>query len=211
MRTITETKNIYKYEALSKEAKETVKQWYLDDEFKTQDFEEITLEGLYELFKNSKLKVQFSLNFCQGDGLNIYGKLNLMDVFTAIRNPENKELFEEYNYKFSEYEQKTIEAYMKVCGNEIELPWNNSGYCYCVADEVNFTNEWIEELQYCDYSNIKFDIIEKMKSLIIEIFKTLSSAYEKIGYDYLYEVDEEELKYACEVNEWEFLKDGTLY
>ena len=141
MRTITETKNIYKYEELSEEAKETVKQWYLNDEFMAQDFEETTLERLYELFKNSKLKVQFSLNSCQGDGLNIYGKLNLMDVFTAIRNPENKELFEKYNYEFSEYEQKTIEAYMKVCGNEIELPCNNSGYSYCVADEVNFANE----------------------------------------------------------------------
>ena len=211
MRTITETKNIYKYEELSEEAKETVKQWYLDDEFRTQDFEEITLEELHELFKNSKLKVQFSLNFCQGDGLNIYGKLNLMDVFTAIRNPENKELFEKYNDEFSEHEQRTIEAYMEVCGREIELPWNNSGYCYCVADEVNFTNEWIEELQYCDYNNIKFDIIEKMESLIIKIFETLSSTYEKIGYNYFYEVDEEELKDACEANEWEFLKDGTLY
>jgi hypothetical protein len=210
MRTITETKNIYKYEELSEEAKETVKQWYLNDEFRTQDFEEITLEELHELFKNSKLKVQFSLNSCQGDGLNIYGKLNLMNVFSAIRNTENKELFEKYNYKFSEYEQKTIEAYMKVCGNEIELPYN-SRYCYCVADEINFANEWIEELQYCDYSNIKFDIIEKMESLIIEIFETLSSTYEKIGYDYFYEVDEEELKDACEANEWEFLKDGTLY
>ena len=134
-----------------------------------------------------------------------------MDVFTAIRNPENKELFEKYNYEFSEYEQKTIEAYMKVCGNEIELPCNNSGYSYCVADEVNFANEWIEELQYCNYSNIKFDIIEKVESLIIEIFETLSSTYEKIGYDYFYEVDEEELQEMCEFNEWEFLEDGTLY
>ena len=210
MKTITETKNIYKYEELSEEAKETVKQWYLDDEFRAQDFEEITLEGLHELFKNSKLKVQFSLNFCQGDGLNIYGKLNLMDVFTAIKNPENKELFEKYNDKFSEHEQRTIEAYIEVCGNEIELPYNRN-YCYCISDKIDFANEWIEELQYCDYSNIKFGIIEKVESLIIEIFETLSSTYEKIGYDYFYEVDEEELQEMCESNEWEFLEDGTLY
>ena len=211
MRTITETKNIYKYEELSEEAKETVKQWYLDDEFRTQDFEEITFEELHELFKNSKLKVQFSLNSCQGDGLNIYGKLNLMDVFTAIRNPENKELFEKYNDEFSEHKQRIIEAYMEVCGREIELPWNNSGYCYCVADEVNFTNEWIEELQYYNYKNIDIETIEKMENLIVEIFENLSATYEKYGYNYIYEVDEEELQETCESNEWEFLEDGTLY
>lgn len=209
MRTITETKNIYKYEELSEEAKETVKQWYLDNEFRTQDFEEIILEELHELFKNSKLKVQFSLNSCQGDGLNIYGKLDLMDVFTAIRNPKNKELFEQYNDEFSELEKKTIEAYMKVCGSEIELPYNNSGYYYCVANEIDFADEWIENLQYYDYKNIKVETIEKMENLIVEIFETLSAIYEKYGYNYLYEADEEELQEAC--NEWEFLEDGTLY
>lgn len=210
MRTITETKNIYKYEELSEEAKEKVKQWYLNDEFRTDNFEEITLEGLYELFKNSKPKVQFSLNFCQGDGLNIYGKFNLMDIFNAIRNPKNKELFKQYNDEFSEHEQKTIEGYMEVCGREIELPYN-SHYCYCVANEIDFADEWIENLQYYDYKNIDVKTIEKMESLIIEMFETLSARYEKIGYDYLYEVDEEEVKDMCEANEWEFLKDGTLY
>ena len=50
-----------------------------------------------------------------------------------------------------------------------------------------------------------------MESLIIGIFETISSTYEKIGYDYLYEVDEEEEKNACEANEWAFEKDGKIY
>lgn len=210
MRTITETKNIYKYEELSEEAKETVKQRYLNDDFRLQEFENIYAEDLRYLFNNSDLKMQFSLSYCQGDGLNIYGKLDLTDVFTVIKNPKNKELFKQYNNEFSEHEQRTIEAYMEVCGREIELPYN-SRYCYCVANEIDFANEWIENLQYYNYKNIDVETIEKMENLIVEIFENLSATYEKYGYNYLYEVDEEELQETCESNEWEFLEDGTLY
>jgi len=147
MEVVTREYKVYNFSELSEDAKEKAKQWYLDDDFRPQEFENIYTEDLHYLFNNSDLKMQFSLSYCQGDGLNIYGKLDLMDVFAAIRDTDHSGgQFKQYKDLFSEHEQKTIEAYMEACGREIELPYNRH-YCYCVDDRVDFADEWIEIFQ----------------------------------------------------------------
>ena len=39
----------------------------------------------------------------------------------------------------------------------------------------------------------------------------LCSDYEKYGYDFFYNVDDEVIEETCEANEWEFLEDGTFF
>ena len=211
MEIITREYKVYSFSELSEEAKDKVKQWYLDDDFRTYDFENIYTEDLKYLFNNSDLKLQFSLSYCQGDGLNIYGKLDLMDVFHAIRDTKHSgDLFVQYKDLFSEYEQKTIEAYMEVCGREVELPYNRH-YCYCIDDRIDFANDWIESLEYCRYKNIQIDTIRKMEKLVGRMFENLSATYEKYGYDYFYNADDEVVNEACEANGWRFLEDGTFF
>lgn len=212
MRTVTKTYNVYKYNELSEEAKEKVKQWYLDDDFRPQVFENSCMDALNTLFPNSDLKVQFSLSSCQGDGFNIYGKLDLSDVFYACNVAHNvaHNTLDEFENYMTEHEQKTIKAYMETCGQHVTLPYNNY-YYYCMADRLDFAEDWIEELKYDRYKNIQVDTIRKMEKLVIEIFSTLSKNYEKAGYKFFYEVDDEELEDACENNNWEFLEDGTFY
>ena len=211
MEIITREYKVYNFSELSEEAKDKVKQWYLDDDFRSYDFENIYTEDLRYLFNNSDLKLQFSLSYCQGDGLNIYGKLDLMDVFTAIRDTEHSgDLFEQYKDLFSEHEQKTIEAYMEVCGREVELPYNRH-YCYCIDDRVDFADDWIESLEYCRYKNIQIDTIIKMEKLVGRMFENLSATYEKYGYDYFYNADDEVVNETCEANGWRFLEDGTFF
>ena len=211
MEIITREYKVYNFSELSEEAKDKVKQWYLDDDFRSYDFENIYTEDLRYLFNNSDLKLQFSLSYCQGDGLNIYGKLDLMDVFTAIRDTEHSgDLFEQYKDLFSEHEQKTIEAYMEVCGREVELPYNRH-YCYCIDDRVDFADDWIESLEYCRYKNIQIDTIRKMEKLVGRMFENLSATYEKYGYDYFYNADDEVVNETCEANGWRFLEDGTFF
>ena len=211
MEIITREYKVYNFSELSEEAKDKVKQWYLDDDFRPYDFENIYTEDLKYLFNNSDLKLQFSLSYCQGDGLNIYGKLDLTDVFTAIRDTEHSgDLFEQYKDLFSEHEQKTIEAYMEVCGREVELPYNRH-YCYCIDDRVDFADDWIESLEYCRYKNIQIDTIRKMEKLVGRMFENLSATYEKYGYDYFYNADDEVVNEACEANGWRFLEDGTFF
>lgn len=202
---------VYNFSELSEDAKEKVKQWYLDDDFRPQEFENIYTEDLHYLFNNSDLKMQFSLSYCQGDGLNIYGKLDLMDVFAVIRDTDHSgEQFKQYKDLFSEHEQKTIEAYMEACGREIELPYNRH-YCYCIDDRVDFADEWIEILEYCRYKNIQIDTIRKMEKLVGMMFENLSATYEKYGYDYFYNADDEVVNETCEANGWRFLEDGTFF
>ena len=211
MEIITREYKVYNFSELSEDAKEKVKQWYLDDDFRPCEFENIYTEDLRYLFNNSDLKLQFSLSYCQGDGLNIYGKLDLMDVFTAIRDTEHSgNLFEQYKDLFSEHEQKTIEAYMEVCGREVELPYNRH-YCYCIDDRVDFADDWIESLEYCRYKNIQIDTIRKMEKLVGRMFENLSATYEKYGYDYFYNADDEVVNETCEANGWRFLEDGTFF
>lgn len=211
MEIITREYKVYNFSELSEDAKEKVKQWYLDDDFRPCEFENIYTEDLRYLFNNSDLKLQFSLSYCQGDGLNIYGKLDLMDVFTAIRDTEHSgDLFEQYKDLFSEHEQRTIEAYMEVCGREVELPYNRH-YCYCIDDRVDFADDWIESLEYCRYKNIQIDTIRKMEKLIGRMFENLSATYEKYGYDYFYNADDEVVNETCETNGWRFLEDGTFF
>lgn len=211
MEIVTREYKVYNFSELSEDAKEKVKQWYLDDDFRPQEFENIYTEDLHYLFNNSDLKMQFSLSCCQGDGLNIYGKLDLMDVFAVIRDTGHSgEQFKQYKDLFSEHEQKTIEAYMEACGREIELPYNIH-YCYCVDDRVDFADEWIEILEYCRYKNIQIDTIRKMEKLVGMMFENLSATYEKYGYDYFYNADDEVVNEACEANEWRFLEDGTFF
>ena len=211
MEIITREYKVYNFSELSEDAKEKVKQWYLDDDFRPCEFENIYTEDLRYLFNNSDLKLQFSLSYCQGDGLNIYGELDLMDVFTAIRDTEHSgDLFEQYKDLFSEHEQRTIEAYMEVCGREVELPYNRH-YCYCIDDRVDFADDWIESLEYCRYKNIQIDTIRKMEKLVGRMFENLSATYEKYGYDYFYNADDEVVNETCEANGWRFLEDGTFF
>ena len=211
MEIITREYKVYNFSELSEDAKEKVKQWYLDDDFRPCEFENIYTEDLRYLFNNSDLKLQFSLSYCQGDGLNIYGKLDLMDVFTAIRDTEHSgDLFEQYKDLFSEHEQRTIEAYMEVCGREVELPYNRH-YCYCIDDRVDFADDWIESLEYCRYKNIQIDTIRKMEKLVGRMFENLSATYEKYGYDYFYNADDEVVNEECEASGWRFLEDGTFF
>lgn len=211
MRTVTETYNIYTYPELSEEAKEKVKQWYLDDPCRSDDFSEIYTEDLKYLFPNSKLKMQYSLSYCQGDDLNIYGDFDLMDVFKAIRDKSYcGDTFKNFWDAITEHEQKTMEAYMEVLAEDIILPYN-SHYCYCVSDKTDFAEDWIEELKYQKYKNIQVDTIRKMEKLVSDIFVMLSKQYEEYGYKYFYEADEEEVEETCEANGWEFLEDGTFY
>lgn len=65
---------------------------------------------------------------------------------------------------------------MNVCGTTVTMPYNSS-YCYCVADRLDFAEDWTEEPKYQGYKDIQTDTIRKLEKLISRIFIDLAKVY----------------------------------
>lgn len=210
MKKVIRIYNVYDYAELSEEAKEKAKEWWLDGQ-EPEIFTENCEEDLRNLFPNSDLKVQYSLGYCQGDGLNIYGELDPLDVIDMLREKKCGDTFSEENKSFTEKNEKTIKAYVKMFNFKISLPMNRSGYTYCIADRTDFADEWIEELEFNNFRSIKTGVIRKFEHTVALIFDKLAVQYEENGYEYFYEISDEDMEEICEANEYRFLKNGTYF
>ena len=79
MKEVTMVFNVYRFEELNEEAKEVVKQWYLDGQ-DTNIFSDDLKSKLDVFFPNSDLNANYNLNCSQGDYVNINGNISLKDV-----------------------------------------------------------------------------------------------------------------------------------
>ena len=209
MRTATINYEVYKYNELSDEAKEKAKQWYLERQ-EPFVFSEMVKEDLNCLFGKNSLDVQYSLSYCQGDGLNIYGEINAEDIFKCLEKHNGGTQLAEFENVLTDKEKKTILHYAKEC-NSIKLPMNNR-YCYSLADYIDIAEDWGYDLEcYSGYENINLEVLVKFEQLVRNIFYKLCRSYEKWGYEYFYEISDEELEEMCEANGYEFLEDGTVF
>lgn len=201
MRTVTEEYKLYTYNELSEEAKEKVKEWYLDDEMRATFFYEDKKEFLVENYKRSNLEIIFSLSNCQGDGLNIEGKINLYDFAEK--------------WKADEKSKRTIEHYIDNSFDEYTFE-SNRQYCYsCKFIDRKYIDdtitEFIDDLKYNGIRGIKSDVIKAFFNDMIDHFEELDEEWEKAGYKYFYDAEESEIAECCEANNYEFLEDGTFY
>lgn len=220
--TVTTEYKIYKYNELSDKAKEKVKKWYLESFHDEDLFTEICENDLYNLFGENRLYIQYSLNYCQGNGFNIFGKISAKSIFKCLENHNGGTRFEQFENVLTDKEKRTILHYQELlskrtilhyaeeCG-EIELPENNC-YAYSLADSIDIVDDWTFQLEtYSAYRDINEEVLKKFERLVRDIFSVLCEYYEKIGYEWFYEVDDEEVEEMCEANEYEFLEDGSLY
>lgn len=209
MKTIAVEYNVYNYNELSEDAKEAVKQWYLNGQ-EPFIFTEDCKEDLYNLFGKTNLDVQYSLASCQGDGFNIYGEIDAENIFKCLENHNGGTQLARFEDVLTGEEKKIILAYAEECG-KIKIPMNNH-YCYSLADYIDIAEDWAWKLEnYSDYDNINEEVLIKFEGLVRDIFSTLCRTYEKWGYGYFYEISNEDLEEACEANGWEFLEDGTIF
>ena len=166
MKTITKTYKVYNYNELSDEAKEKVQQHYLDDPIRNDLFYEDCMETIHSLFPQSDLKVQYSLSFCQGDGFNIYGKMDMKD---ALKN-------------INLIVKEKVEEYIDACGFNIDIPMNLN-YTYSKANDISFADVMIDYLIDNNYENIDKELIYKFESKTKEMIEQITSAladYEKL-------------------------------
>ena len=209
MRIQTVEYELYKYNELSDEAKEKVKQWWLDNQ-DSYGFTEMVKEDLKCLFGDNDLEVQYSLAYCQGDGFNIYGEVDTENIFKCLEEHRGGTQLAEFENRLTDKEKKTILHYAEECG-AIKLPMNNR-YSYSMADYIDIADDWEYDLEnYSGYKNINKKALEKFELLVKGIFGKLCRSYEKEGYEYFYEIDEETLEEICEANEYEFLANGKIF
>ena len=109
----------YTYPELSEEAKEKAKEWYLNDESLSWELTDSYESDLSCIFPNSDLKVQWSLSYCQGDGVNIYGSVNMEDIFAL---PQNAPAYNWIDGYLTEKEIRTLRFYMSEYKNEVKIP-----------------------------------------------------------------------------------------
>ena len=214
MKTIIKTYNVYNYNELSDEAKEKVKQDYLDNPVRNDIFYEDCTETIYDLFPQSDLKIQYSLSSCQGDGFNTYGTLDVFNLINLMRNKEklpfsllNK--IEKDIDIFTSEELDLLSQYYNYYCSSIKIP-HNFRYCYSQADYINFADDWAEELENAEME-YNDNLIIKFENFVRKFFSELNNMFEEEGYDFLYNVSDEEIKDWCEANEYTFLKNGTLF
>lgn len=207
MRTQIDSYNVYNYSELSSKSKEVaeseVKECTMD--VKNDMLHDAILENLKCLFPNSRLKVQYSLSYCQGDGLNIYGELNTDDLLNYIQENENGKKIAA-DYYFTELELKRIKHYLYQTYYHIPVPENASRYSYDYSDRIDIA----EDIKYillndlC-YRNVDKGLIQDIENIVKDIFHGLNSYWENEGYEYLYNVTEDEL------NDYEFYENGKIY
>lgn len=191
--TYTVTRTYYNYNELSADAKEKAKEWYLSGQDPC-DLSYMMKDEFSALFPNSKLDVQFSLNYCQGDGLNIYGNLDFKDAIDFCKEELSAE-----EIKFLKW---AADAY----GKDIKLPYNQR-YCYSLKNQTNL----IEDVEYSldEYKNIKWNILQHFEEVLENKLSALDGEWEETGYKYFYEIEEDEFEELCNINEWEFDEDGN--
>lgn len=199
MQTITRTYQVYTYDELSEKAKEKVKEWYIDDPTRTDIFTEDIDYFLQENFSDSDLKVQYSLAYCQGDGLNIYGKLYCRDMLDKIDWSD-----------FSEKQQRFIRWAVSEFDSYAIIPCNRH-YCYCIADKADFTGALADDLENCRMRDINYVALGKFEAACIAYFEELCGKFECEGYEYFYNPPEEEISETCNANGWTFTADGNFF
>jgi len=200
MRTVSIDYDVYKYQELSEDAKDEAKRWYLEGK-EAYWFQDDCEEILHCEFPNSELKVEFSLSYCQGDGdgLNIYGSINLLDLWNKIDKS-----------KYTDKEKKFMEYVLKEYARDYTMK-HNYRYCYCNSSSWNFIEDTIDDMEYVNLRGIKYDVLKKFDEDCKEYMEKLCSDFESDGYEYFYEVDDETMIEESEANDWEYTADGKIF
>lgn len=194
MRTIR-TK-LYKFDELVVDAQQNAIEEYRENQYIDLDmFNESVKEQIEEAGFYEDVKLQYSLSYCQGDGLsfecNRIKESVLLSFFAEILG-KNKE--------------KTAKIIMKYCTFECT---GNKGSHYCYASKGDISYEFDD---YSGNKNLIHEIVSKVEDKVKELYLNLCKEFENQGYKELeYLRSDENIREILLENEYEFLKSGKRY
>lgn len=195
MEIITREYNTFKFQELSKEAKEkAIEKWYNEEEYPLLNediLNEIDYFDEHNIFEDVKLC--YSLSYCQGDGLSFDSQINLKNFLDNI-----------YYKKLPQYKKDAICEYIY----NISSKRNNGHYCFSSKYDVIFDENYQDGIERKHLSKLWDDILEE----IIEHYLDTCKKLQKYGYSVLeYRMNDDEFSEHCEANEYTFFENGNMF
>lgn len=86
----------YNYNELGKKVQRSLKEKIVHSWEYMDDFNWEIQDIIYNEFPNSDIKIQWSLNCCQGDGVNIYSTLDYRDAIEFIKKMQPDKIEEDF-------------------------------------------------------------------------------------------------------------------
>ena len=189
MRIVKIEKRVYKYSELQVHAKDAVRNYILSVVHDSDTFSEAIKESIESLgFKDVEL--HYSLGNCQGDGLCFTGSINWIDL-NRIAEIHNK--IDQLNAEF------VISC--NDCLDNIKFTRLSHMYCHSRTVSVDIDNtNWMDVQDYIVF-----------KDIILNWYNSLCNRYEKEGYKWFEEINEQDVIDYCDSNGLEFFDDGTIF
>lgn len=187
------TINTYYFNELDDSAKEVaIEKFRGEGDVYLEFFNDDCVETAKEHGFEGKIGLQYSLSYCQGDGLSFscewFNSQKLHEIFVEVLGMGK---------------DKTIETIINECS--FSLVGNNGHYCYANKNDLDF----------CFTDNVYAPNIEKVvgkvKEKLVEIYLNLCKELEKRGYDEIdYQYSDEYISTELIEREYEFLENGKL-
>ena len=209
------TINLYSFDELSPEAQAKAIEkyrdgmdWHWESQFITEDFQERLAELGYPTDD-----VNWSLSYCQGDGVAFYGDIDVPKVAQRLLKGDVLELFnrmveENLTISMSLYRNSFGHHYSHWNTMEVEIDGDDDGtmmeYLYPELEEG--TDEYIEK------ANAVQNVFDVLLESVDSDVKDVSSELERSGYEQIdYYQSDEAITEEIRSNGFEFEEDGTRF
>ena len=191
---------VFKFEELNEKAKQFAVNHYRDNCNPTAHFSDVFDEGCMELIKSKGFEepvLQYSLSYCQGDGLSFRAKKynNMVDLFKEVLGPGK---------------DKTAQLLADNCTQVIS--GNNGHYQYAHKNQIDlFLENWTSSINVENTDRID-EVVKKVLAKFEDIFMDLCKEMEDNGYKILEGMNsDKEIIETLIANEYDFEEDGRRF
>ena len=194
---------VYYFEELSEQAKKkAIEDFRRGDTWELWDSDNLSeyfKERLMEYGFYDDVQIEFSLCYCQGDGVAFYGEI---DFSIWLKNHQDH---------FTKKELKRLEWLNEEFGIGLSTIRNSYGYHYSHYNtmDINVTCDVYEGLRDSDLLD---EVLNKVEELLKDEVVELSREFERIGYEEIeYKNSDEYIIERIIANEYEFMEDGSMF